>query len=227
MKAERESLFDPRSPPLQLHRYLAGAAIAAILASPDPHAQKAAPASPAQTAQDLAALRQDLNAMRKDYQAKIGDLEKRLATAEADAAAAHKAADDAAQKLAAANAPAPEPIPAPEPLPPPPPAQSASANAFNPGIAAVLNGYFMAASHDPTTPAIPGFPTGGEIGNPPRGFSLGESEVSFAANIDPSVAGFLDFSLDDNDNVSLEEAYIRTTGLPGGFTVKAGRFLSG
>ena len=60
-----------------------------------------------------------------------------------------------------------------------------------------------------------------------RGFSLGESEVSFTANIDPSLAGFLDFSIDNQNQISLEEAYIRTTALPGGFTLKAGRFLSG
>lgn len=208
---------------MNFHRYLAGVAIAAILAAPDANAQKAAPASP----QDLASLRHDLDAMRQDYQTKIDDLSKRLAAAEADASAAHKEADTAAQKLAAANAsPAPEPTPAPEPLPPPQ-TTSASQNAFNPGIAAVLNGFFLASSHDPTTTAVPGFPTGGDIGNPPRGFSLGESEVSFAANIDPSVAGFLDFSIQDNNDVSLEEAYIRTTNLPGGFTLKAGRFLSG
>src|SRR5262249_42934579 len=82
------------------------------------------------------------------------------------------------------------------------------------------------ASHEPSS-AISGFATNDEVAGPPRGFSLGESEVSFAANIDPALAGFLDFSIDSNNEVDLEEAYIRTTNLPNGFTIKAGRFLSG
>ena len=59
------------------------------------------------------------------------------------------------------------------------------------------------------------------------GFSLGESEVSLTANIDPSLMGFLDFSMQDNNSLSVEEAYIQTKDLPDGFTLKAGRFLSG
>jgi len=90
----------------------------------------------------------------------------------------------------------------------------------------VLNGFYAASSHDHTGAGIAGFATGDEIDGPPRGFSLGESEVSFSANIDPFLAGFLDFSLNDDSEVDLEEAYIRTTGLPDGLTLKAGRFLS-
>ena len=43
-----------------------------------------------------------------------------------------------------------------------------------------------------------------------RGFSLGESEVLWA-NIDPLLAGFLDFSMPDNHSSRVEEAYIQTT----------------
>jgi hypothetical protein len=60
-----------------------------------------------------------------------------------------------------------------------------------------------------------------------RGFSLGESEVSLAANIDPSLQGFLDFSMKDDNSLSVEEAYIQTKDLPYGVTLKGGRFLSG
>src|SRR6185295_19309916 len=38
---------------------------------------------------------------------------------------------------------------------------------------------------------------------------------------------FFDFSLGNDDSAALEEAYIRTTALPYGLTLKAGRFLSG
>ena len=43
-----------------------------------------------------------------------------------------------------------------------------SNNAFNPGIAAVLNGFYVAASHDPTAAKIPGFALGDEAHGPVR-----------------------------------------------------------
>jgi hypothetical protein len=107
------------------------------------------------------------------------------------------------------------------------PAQPASAGAFNPGIAAVLNGMFGSFSHDPDTAKVPGFQLGDEAGIGPRGFSLGESEVDLAANIDPYLYGWLVLSFDRENQVSVEEAYIQTTDLPWGFTAKAGRFFSG
>jgi hypothetical protein len=184
-----------------------------------------APLAHAQTAQDLNALRRDIETMRKDYQAKIDDLETRLAKAEADAASAKAEAARATETAQAATAPEPvEQIPQPVAVASGAPA---SQNAFNPGIAAVLNGNFVASKHPTGGEQIAGFAAGDDIGQPARGFSLGESEVSFTANIDPFLAGFLDFSLGPDNDVSLEEAYIRTTGLPGGFTLKAGRFLSG
>lgn len=111
--------------------------------------------------------------------------------------------------------------------PPPPAAPPASNNAFNPGIAAVLNGFYAEASRDPGKQRILGFADGGESGLPSRGFSLGESEVSLAANIDPYLSGFLDFSMEDDNSLSVEEAYIQTKDLGYGLSVKAGRFLSG
>jgi len=51
--------------------------------------------------------------------------------------------------------------------------------------------------------------------------------VSLAANIDPELSGFLDFSMQDDNSLSVEEAYILTHDLPWGITLKAGRFLSG
>jgi hypothetical protein len=199
----------------------------------------------ADEAADLAAIRKQLNAMQHEYETKIKTLETRLAKAERDAKAARVVAQAASRHgtiaaaapteqiaqaapppLAAAEVPA-ESAPIPEQSPTPPTTPPTSQNAFNPGIAAVLNGFYLAASHDTKNPQIAGFALGDEAGLPPRGFSIGESEISFAANIDPQLAGFLDISFDDANNPNVEEAYITTKDLPYGLTVKAGRFLSG
>jgi len=62
---------------------------------------------------------------------------------------------------------------------------------------------------------------------PDRGFSLGESEVSLSANIDPYLKGALTLAFDGNNELSVEEAYIQTTKLGHGLSLKAGRFFSG
>jgi hypothetical protein len=211
----------------------------------------AAPAA-ADEASDLAAIKAQLGAMQREYDSKIHALEARLAKAEADAKAARMAAARAARPVAVAEARPASPPPAAEPTqpatqpvtgdqssagepqtvpdaspPPPPPAAPASNNAFNPGIAAVLNGFYVAATRDTKTQQIRGFATGDEAGLPPRGFSIGESEVSLAANVDPYISGFLDFAMHDDNSLSVEEAYIQTKDLPWGLTLKAGRFLSG
>jgi hypothetical protein len=102
-----------------------------------------------------------------------------------------------------------------------------SLNAFNPGIAAVLNGFYFAASRDPSMARIAGIAPGSDIGLQPRGFSIGESEVSLTANIDPFMSGFLDVSFQNDNTPAVEEAYILSKDLPYGFTLKGGRFLSG
>jgi len=187
---------------------------------------------------DVAAIKTQLKGLQRDYDAKIRGLERRLAKAEADAKAARAAAATASTSATTAQttaqaatisaeestkalqqAIADEPAPAPAP--------PASNNAFNPGIAAVLNGFYVASSKDTKNAQIRGFATGDEAGGPLRGFSLGESEVSLTANIDPSLVGFLDFSMQDDNSLTVEEAYIQTKDLPYGLTIKAGRFLSG
>ena len=172
----------------------------------------------AQTNDDIAALRRDMETLRQDYQARIDELEARLAQAEADASAARAAAE---------ATPSTETIATVEPpLAPISAAATTNPNIYNPGIAVALNGFLTVARNDTGEESIAGFATGDEIGRPARGFSLGELEVSFAANIDPSLAGFLAISVDNADQIGLEEAYLRTTSLPGGLTLKAGRFLS-
>jgi hypothetical protein len=115
-----------------------------------------------------------------------------------------------------------EPPPATAPSAPP-----SSLNAFNPGIAAVLNGFYFAASRNPAGARIAGIAPGDDIGLQPRGFSIGESEVSLTANIDPFMSGFLDISFQNDNTPAVEEAYILSKDLPYGLTLKGGRFLSG
>ena len=210
----------------------------------------ASPASAAEAA-DLAAIKAQLKLMQHEYDTKIHSLEVRLARAEADAKAARVAAiktSHAAPAAVASNATpstgqtfdqattqvgtpvsdaAPQDAVVVDNSPTPPSATPASNNAFNPGIAAVLNGFYLASSRDPQKQVIRGVAQGDEAGLPLRGFSLGESEVSLAANIDPYLSGFLDFSMEDDNSLSVEEAYIQSKDLPYGLTVKAGRFLSG
>ena len=196
-----------------------------------------APPAFADEASDLAAIKAQLNTLQHEYDGKICSLESRLEKAEAEAKAARAAATTADKSATAAEATAQSATLTAEASTtalqqeiaeaPPPPAPPASNNAFNPGIAAVLNGFYVASSRDTQNAHIRGFATGDEAGEPLRGFSLGESEVSLTANIDPSLMGFLDFSMQDNNSLSVEEAYIQTKDLPDGFTLKAGRFLSG
>ena len=101
-------------------------------------------------------------------------------------------------------------------------------NALNPAISAILNGVYANLSKDPATYRINGFvPTMGEVGPPPRGFGLGESELGVSSSIDPWFRGALIAAIaPDNDKIGIEEAYLETLRLPRGFTAKAGRFFS-
>ena len=173
-------------------------------------------------ADDLAAIRDAISNLRQDYEAKIKDLEDRLQKAQAEAEAA-KAAADAAQAAAQDAQKNVAAIPEPQA----PQRAPTSNNAFNPGIAAVLNGFYVAASHDPTAARIPGFALGDSAAGPERGFSLGESEINLTANIDPFLLGWLNLSLGNDNSISVEEAYIQTTSLGDGITLRAGRMFSG
>ena len=104
-----------------------------------------------------------------------------------------------------------------------------NANAFNPAISIILNGSYSHHSLDPDDYVRAGFPLAGEAGPGADGFSLGESEVSFASNIDDKFYGQLTLtaeSEDGEDHVGVEEAFIDTTSLPANFSLRAGRFFS-
>ena len=184
---------------------------------------------------EIAQLRRDIAAMKSAYEARINALEKRLEdaeahskAAEATATAANTAATQAAATAsAAASAPTPvAPIEAPAAVASGAPS---SGNSFNPEISLILSGIYTNTQRDPANYAITGYPVGNgaEIGPGDRGFSLAESELGIAANIDPYFRGALNLSMHSDNSVSVEEAYIQTLGLDNGLTVKAGRFFSG
>lgn len=190
------------------------AAIAAAWATAGPAA--------AQTA-ELDLIRKDIQELRNSYESRIKALEDKLKEAETAAKTAQDAASRAETSAAEAKTAATRTEPAAEPATA---SQLASKNAFNPSISLILNGTWGRYGEDPTT-RITGFaPSGGEV-IPPRGPSLGESELFLAANIDPYFRGALLAALTPENTVDVEEAYAETLALGKGFTVKAGRFFSG
>ena len=94
-------------------------------------------------------------------------------------------------------------------------------------ISAVLGGTWAHLRNDPEAYRIQGFIPGGEESGPgSRSFNLGESEITLSANVDPYFAGKLTVGLTPDGEAEVEEAVVRTTALPRGFTASAGRFLS-
>jgi hypothetical protein len=168
----------------------------------------------ADTASDIKALREEMAAMRAAYEQRLQALEQRLKAAESTAAT-----PPAATSATAAAAP-------------PPAANGATpggANAFNPSMSLILSGLYTRTSREPVNYSLTGFqlPPGAEAGPGTRGFSLAETELGFAANIDPWLRGAANISVHPDDTISVEEGYVQTTSLGSGFSVKAGRFFSG
>src|SRR5262245_23122960 len=107
-------------------------------------------------------------------------------------------------------------------------ARPQSESALNPAVSVILNGLYTNLSQDPATYRINVFvPTMGDVAPPTRGFSLGESEIAFIANIDHLFRGTLIASISPgNSSIGVEEGSLQTLALPRGFTIKAGRFFS-
>ena len=176
------------------------------------------PALAAPADNELQQLKDQITELRHSYEARLQALEARLREMQQSSSAA----------AAAAAAPPAAPTPsAASTSPAPTSAATASASAFNPSIALILNGTYANLSRDPAEFKLQGFiPSGGEVGPGKRGFQLGESELSLAANIDPTFRGYLTFSLTGENEVEVEEAAFERQGLFRGATLKAGRFLS-
>ena len=154
---------------------------------------------------ELNELRAELSRMRQDYEDRIRQLEERLNRVEPAIAAkqpetpAATARADAGRGLHGAN------------------------------VGLVLNARYASLKRDPATYALPGFLLPKEAGPGQRGLALGESELAVEGNIDPYFFGSatLAYATEGAETKThLEEAYIATTALPHGFTVKGRRFNS-
>ncbi|MFP5381833.1 MAG: TonB-dependent receptor [Gammaproteobacteria bacterium] len=154
-------------------------------------------AFPAFADADLDALRAELKDMRAAYEARIAALEARIEQAGARPAA-----------------------------PPAPPADAAPAgNRFNPDISLILQGRY-AHLDDIEARRIEGFLPAGHGAAAARGFSIDGTELILSANIDPYFRGQTILALFDEE-VEIEEAWVQTTSLGHGVSVKGGRFRSG
>lgn len=178
--------------------------------------------SPPATPSDLQNLRREVASMRAAYEARLQALERRLLAAE-------KVADQAVSGPSASLAPAAEPLAPVAPSTTASVLPAAGANAFNPAVSLILAGGYTRTSQDPASYRITGFPlpVGRPAGPGSRGFSLAESELGLSANIDPWLRGVATISLGSDNSVSVEEAFVQTTSLDHGLTLKAGRFYSG
>jgi hypothetical protein len=157
---------------------------------------------------ELTKIREEIRQMKDAYERRIQALEKRLQETEAKAGQADAAAQAAQSTAQVGSRPAGE-------------------NAFNPAVSLILNGTLGNLKKNPDTYRINGFvPTRGDVSPPPRGPSLGESELALSANVDQVFRGALFAAIAPEGGVAVEEAYLQTLGLSGGFTIKAGRFFS-
>ena len=164
-------------------------------------------AAHAATQDDLKELREQVRQLKQLYETRIEALERRLQQAEQSAGKAEAAANQAAVQASI---------------------RPTGENAFNPGVSLILNGTYANSSQDPAGFRINGFvPTLGEVGPPIRGPSPGESELSFAVNVDHRFRGTLIAALSPGEKIEVEEGFIQTLGLASGLTIKAGRFFSG
>jgi hypothetical protein len=180
----------------------------------------AAPAlAVAQPTADVQALKKELAAIRASYEQRLQGLEQRLQAAEA-------ALKSQPQQASPAAAPAAAPVAAAAPAAGGTPA---GANAFNPAVSLILSGTYGRTTRDPNTYSLTGFaaPPGADLSPAPRSFSLGETELGLAANIDPWLSGVATIALRPDDSVGVENAFVQTTSLGHGLSLKAGRFFSG
>ena len=180
---------------------LTACAVAIVLGAPS--------VASANDSTEMESIRAEIQQMKQNYEARIQSLESKLEQAQASAGKAEASAAKAETAAIQASS-----------------SPTSSDSAFNPGISLILSGIYANRSQN-SNYHITGFQSGGEIGPGLRGLSLAESELGVYANIDHYFYGGLNLSLAPDNTVSVEEAFIQTTALPAGLTLKAGRFFSG
>lgn len=169
----------------------------------------ALPAHATTSEAELQQLRSQLQELRQQYEQRLQALESRLNQAQQ------------------ASAPPTTPDTAPAAPADAPSATRKGNSAFNPAIGMILTGTYANLSKDPESWELSGFKLGGDghgLGPGKRGFSLGESEITFSANVDSLAYGALTLGLDGDNEVAVEEAFVQSTALPYGLTLKGGRF---
>jgi hypothetical protein len=157
---------------------------------------------------ELAELREEIRRMKQEYENRIRVLEERLQSAGPAAAKPATPADTPASTARTA---------------------ATGVAGYGANVGLVLNARHASLQRDPATYALPGFLLPKEAGPGQRGLALGESELSIEGNIDPHFFGSatLAYATEGAETKThLEEAYVATTALPHGFTVKGGRFNS-
>ena len=176
----------------------------------------------AQTESEINALRAELAQMRADYELRITQLEQRLDEAEKKAAGQQAASPPTEnQPSSQANEWQVEPYVGQM--------IDSGDNTSNPAIGVIFQGQVWSYSDDPDDYQIPGFPLGGEAGPLPEGLALGETEINISGNVDDKFTARLTVPIAIEDGevvVELEEAWVETMTMPGGLSLRMGRFYS-
>jgi hypothetical protein len=158
---------------------------------------------------DLRAIREQIQQLKENYEQRINQLEQRLQQAEASSKNAESAAAQAQAAAQQDRRPA-----------------ASSEGAFNPAMSLILSGTYGQLQRDPAIPAT-GFAMSPNNNGYTQGFSLKESELGVAANIDPQFRGVATFALDPAGGITVENGFVQTTSLGNGLNFKFGRYFSG
>ncbi|MDA1075961.1 MAG: hypothetical protein O3A63_14525, partial [Proteobacteria bacterium] len=148
---------------------------------------------------DITALRAEVDELRTGYNARIAELERRLAIAEQNPQPPQYTSREIVAE----------------------PSSASSDSAFNPAIGVIFQGQAWHRDSHPNDYGIAGFPLGGEAGSFPQGLGLGEVEINISANVDDKFTAWLTVPVvveGGEAGVEIEEAWIETTALPGGFS---------
>lgn len=148
-------------------------------------------------------LQEQVAQIRQEYEQRLQAMEGRV---QATAHTAEAAAEQAARASAAA-----------------PTGATSAPGLLNPEISLILQGRYH---HGKGDGHITGFMPAGHDHGGGKGFSLDGTELTLGASIDPYFRGFANFVMADG-GIETEEAWVRTTALGNGFTLKGGRYLSG
>ena len=176
----------------------------------------------AQTESEIDALRAELAQMRADYELRIAQLEQRLDEAE-EKAAGQQAVSPQSDYQPASQSDQWQPEPYAGQM------TNSGNNTSNPAIGVIFQGQAWSYSDDPDDYQIPGFPLGGEAGPLPEGLALGETEINISGNVDDKFTAWLTVPIAIEDGevvVELEEAWVETMTMPGGLSLRMGRFYS-